>query len=90
MDQIVNPSVMFPPAAVTRGPRQPHSAKDWENHRAAFEQLYSLEHKNLHEVMKIMEQSHGFLATYACFLVGRLHLISCSDSKFIFTFITEH
>ncbi|KAJ8069430.1 hypothetical protein OCU04_003084 [Sclerotinia nivalis] len=40
-----------------------HSAEDWECQRAAFTQLYMGQDKCLKEVMKIMEDEHGFRAT---------------------------
>ncbi|KAF7862577.1 hypothetical protein EAF04_007450 [Stromatinia cepivora] len=40
-----------------------HSAEDWERQRATFTQLYIVQDKCLKEVIKIMEDEHGFRAT---------------------------
>ena len=38
--------------------------KDWEEHKAQFEQLYVSEGKTLDEVKSILESQHGFQASY--------------------------
>jgi Clr5-like protein len=55
------PAISLP---VAPGPSRPLSAEDWEEQRATFEQLYFREDRELREVMGIMKQDHGFLATY--------------------------
>jgi hypothetical protein len=41
----------------------PPSAKDWENHRRIFTDLYRVENKTLDQVMEIMKNEYGFKAT---------------------------
>jgi hypothetical protein len=62
MEDIVRPSVPLPFSAAPNA-RRSLSKQDWNDHRATFERLYSSERKTLKEVMKIMEQDYGFLAT---------------------------
>jgi len=70
--QAVTPSSMLPPPLVNHNPRRPLSVKDWEKQRAIIQRLYSAENKDLQEVMEIMEQEHGFRATYICLLFSAL------------------
>ncbi|OCK98550.1 uncharacterized protein K441DRAFT_543101, partial [Cenococcum geophilum 1.58] len=53
---------MLPPA-ITHNLRHPLSAKDWEEHRATIQRLWSQENKKLREVMAILENDCGFRAT---------------------------
>ena len=60
--------------------RRPQSTQDWESQKAKIAELY--ESNELKETMKVMENKHGFKATYACF---RFFL-----SWFCISFITIH
>lgn len=51
------PPYVKPPA------NYPPTARDWENHRRVFTQLYSVENKTLDQVMEIMKNEYGFKAT---------------------------
>ena len=56
-------SSMPPAPRTTHGSRRNISAQSWEIQRPTITQLY--EHGGLQEVMGIMENDHGFLATCA-------------------------
>jgi hypothetical protein len=43
---------------------RPKSAQDWEALKATIEQLYCRQRRPLREVVKLMAERHGFLATY--------------------------
>ena len=51
------------PLSVVPNVRRPASAQDWEDQRTRFEHLYVTERRGLKEVMEIMKQDYGFLAT---------------------------
>ena len=72
MEQTVNNSFMLPPP-VTGNAHCPQSAQDWEAQRPLFERLYFTEDKKLEEVMGIMENEHGFYATYILLPLPTLH-----------------
>ncbi|GKT50642.1 uncharacterized protein ColSpa_10823 [Colletotrichum spaethianum] len=50
------------PPHVTK--KRPSSSKDWDGMRATIEYLYSIEGKKLSELMTIMENEYGFVATW--------------------------
>jgi len=64
MEQFTTPSIV-PTSAPTL--RRPVSAEDWEDQRRRIHQLYCTENKPLDEVMDVMKNVHGFLATYVPF-----------------------
>lgn len=52
---IVEPSEMTRP--------QPPSQADWDNYQATIKYLYTVEDKELKEIMKIMEEEYKFFAS---------------------------
>jgi len=50
-------------------PCRPKTNRDWDEQRLNIERLYVIEDMTLPEVMKAMEESYGFKATYVHRLV---------------------
>ncbi|ORY71350.1 uncharacterized protein BCR38DRAFT_404445 [Pseudomassariella vexata] len=61
-DNLERAPVVQPHAEPVRHTRQ-HSAEEWEAMYPLIKRLYVTEHRRLCEVMDIMEQKHGFIAT---------------------------
>lgn len=66
----LDPSAMRPLFPGTCGSRRPLTAQDWDDQRMTFKRLYVTERKELREVMDIMKQDYGFLATYVFLWLG--------------------
>lgn len=58
-----SPMLVKLPPYVKPPSNYPPTARDWENHRRVFTQLYSVENKTLDQVMEIMKNEYGFKAT---------------------------
>ncbi len=52
---VMDPGQQHPPGWV--------SGDEWEMHRASIQDLYQTQNLSLKEVMRIMEERHGFRAT---------------------------
>ena len=57
------PPILGPMLPSSRPAPSEHSAETWEHQRLIFTQPYIIEDRPLKEVMRIMEDKHGFRAT---------------------------
>jgi hypothetical protein len=57
-------STMPPPPEAPLGQTHRYSAQEWEAQRPRIERLYIGEQRTLNDVMSIMKQEFGFVASY--------------------------
>lgn len=63
MAGFTSPFGVLPLGPAALNPPRRLSARDWEDQRTIFEQLYVAEEKPLREVVEIMGRDHNFFAT---------------------------
>jgi hypothetical protein len=60
-------STMSPPLRASLGQTQRYSTQEWEAQRPRIERLYIGEQRTLNDVISVMKQDFGFVASYDFF-----------------------
>lgn len=67
MDSTMSLSTMSPPLRASLGQTQRYSTQEWEAQRPRIERLYIGEQRTLNDVISVMKQDFGFVASYDFF-----------------------